>query len=47
MAKRTERNENLATEFISMAKRKLWRCRIAFMISLAGNVVFAAILILR
>lgn len=38
---------NLATEIISMAKRKLWRCRIALIISLAGNVIQAAVLIIR
>lgn len=38
---------NLATEIISMAKRKLWRCRIALIISLAGNVIQAAVLIFR
>lgn len=47
MAKRTERRENLATEIIGMAKRKLWRCRVALIISLAGNVLLAAILIFR
>lgn len=40
MAKRTERTENLATEIISIAKRKLRRCRVALIISLAGNVVY-------
>ena len=43
MAKGTERTENLATEIISMAKRKLRRCRVALIISLADNVVQAAI----
>ena len=43
MAKGTERTENLATEIISMAKRKLWRCRIALIISLAGNIIQAAL----
>ena len=38
---------NLATEIISMAKRKLWRCRIALIISLAGNIIQAAVLIFR
>jgi hypothetical protein len=38
---------NLATEIISMAKRKLWRCRIALIISLVGNVIQAAVLIFR
>lgn len=36
---------NLATEIISMTKRKLWRCRIALIISLAGNMLLAAMLI--
>ena len=47
MAKGTERTENLATEIISIAKRKLRRCRVALIISLAGNVVQAAILFIR
>ena len=47
MAKRTGRGENLATEIISMAKRKLWRCRVALIISLAGNIIQAAVLIFR
>ena len=47
MAERTERRENLATEIISMAKRKLRRCRMALIISLAGNVIQAAVLIFR
>lgn len=47
MAKRTERTENLATEIIGMAKRKLWRCRVALIISLAGNVIQTAVLIFR
>ena len=38
---------NLATEIISMAKRKLWRCRIALIISLTGNVIQAAVMIFR
>ena len=46
MAKRKE-NMNLATEIISMAKRKLWRCRIALIISLAGNIIQAAVLVFR
>lgn len=47
MAKRTEHRENLATEIISMAKRKLWQCRVALIISLVGNVIQAAVLIFR
>lgn len=46
MAKKKE-SVNLATEIIGMVKRKLWRCRIALIISLAGNVLLAAILIFR
>ncbi len=38
---------NLATEIISMAKRKLWRCRVALIISLVGNIIQAAVLIFR
>lgn len=38
---------NFATEIISRAKRKLWRCRIALIISLAGNIIQAAVLIFR
>ena len=45
-AKKKE-GKNLATEIISMAKRKLWRCRIALIISLVGNVIQAAVLIFR
>ncbi len=41
-AKKKER-KSLATEIISMAKRKLWRCRIALIISLAGNITQAAV----
>lgn len=47
MAKRTGRRENLATEIISMAKRKLWRCRVALIIPLAGNIIQAAVLVCR
>ena len=43
-AKKKER-KSLATEIISMAKRKLWRCGIALIISLAGNITQAAVLI--
>ncbi len=38
---------NLATEIICMVKRKLWRCRIALIISLAGNIIQTAVLIFR
>ena len=47
MAKKTEHRENLATEIICMVKRKLWRCWIALIISLAGNIIQAAVLIFR
>lgn len=46
MAKQKEKI-NLATEIICMVKRKLWRCRIALIISLAGNIIQAAVLIFR
>ena len=45
-AKKKE-GKNLATEIISIAKRKLWRCRIALIISLTGNVIQAAVMIFR
>ena len=45
-AKKKE-GKNLATEIISMEKRKLWRCRVALIISLAGNIIQAAVLIFR
>lgn len=47
MAKRTERRENLATEIIGKLKRQIIRYRAALVISLAGNVVLAAVLIFR
>lgn len=46
MAKKKE-EMNLATEIICMVKRKLWRCRVALMISLAGNIIMAAVLVFR
>ena len=46
MAKRKE-NMNLATEILSDMKRQLIRCRIALIISLAGNIIMAAVLIFR
>ena len=46
MAKQ-KKEMNLATEIICMVKRKLWRCRIALIISLAGNAIQAAVLIFR
>ena len=45
-AKKKE-GKNLATEIISMARRKLWRCRIALIISLAGNIIQATIWFFR
>lgn len=47
MAKRTERRENLATEIIEKLKRQIIRYQVALVISLAGNVVLAAVLIFR
>lgn len=38
---------NLATEVLSDMKRRLNRCRIALFVSLAGNVILAAVIILR
>ncbi len=46
MAKRKE-NMNLATEIIWEVKRRLIICRIALVISLAGNIIQAAVLIFR
>ena len=46
MAKRKE-NMNLATEIIWEVKRRLIICRIALIISLAGNIIQAAVLIFR
>lgn len=46
MAKRKE-NMNLATEIIWGMKKRLIICRIALIISLAGNIIQAAILIFR
>ncbi|WP_251500937.1 hypothetical protein [Otoolea muris] len=45
-AKKKE-GKNLATEIISMAKRKLWRCKVALIISLVGNIIQAAIWFFR
>ena len=45
-AKKKE-GKNLATEIIDMAKRKLWRFRVALIISLVGNIIQAAVLIFR
>ena len=46
MAKRKE-NMNLATEIICEVKRRLIICRIALIISLAGNIIQATVLIFR
>ncbi len=46
MAKRKE-NMNLATEILSDMKKQLIRCRIVLIISLAGNIIMAAVLIFR
>ena len=45
-AKKKER-KSLATEIIDMAKRKLWRCRVALIISLTGNAIQAAMWFIR
>ena len=44
MARKKE-NMNLATEIICEVKRRLIICRIALVISLAGNMLLAAMLI--
>lgn len=46
MAKGKERM-SLATEILSDMKRQLIRCRVALIISLAGNIIHAAVLIFR
>lgn len=46
MAKGKERM-NLATGILSDMKRQLIRCRVALIISLAGNIIQAAVLIFR
>ena len=38
---------NLATEILNDMKRPLSRCRAALIISLAGNIIQAAVLIFR
>lgn len=40
-------NMNLATEILSNMKNQLIRCRIALVISLAGNIILAAVVIFR
>ena len=44
---RSKEHMNLATEILSDMKRQLIRCRVALIISLAGNVIQAAVLIFR
>ena len=46
MAKKKE-PINFATEILSDMKRQLTRCRVALIISLAWNVIQAAVLIFR
>ena len=46
MAKGKE-NMNLVTEIIWSMKKRLIICRIALIISLAGNIIQAAVLIFR
>lgn len=46
MARKKE-NMNLATEIICEVKRQLIICRIALAVSLAGNIIMAAVLILK
>ena len=42
---RSKEHMNLATEILSDMKRQLIRCRVALIISLAGNIIQAAVLI--
>ena len=42
---RSKEHMNLATEILSDMKRQLIRCRVALIISLAGNITQAAVLI--
>ena len=44
---RSKEHMNLATEILSDMKRQLIRCRGALIISLAGNIIQAAVLIFR
>lgn len=46
MAKRKEQ-ENFVTELLSDMKRQLIRCRIALIISLAGNIILATVIIIK
>ena len=44
---RSKEHMNIATEILSDMKRQLIRCRVALIISLAGNIIQAAVLIFR
>lgn len=44
---RSKEHTNYVTELLSDMKRQLIRCRIALVISLAGNIIQAAVLIFR
>lgn len=44
---RSKEHTNFVTELLSDMKRQLIRCRIALVISLAGNIIMAAVLILK
>ena len=44
---RSKEHMNLATDILSDMKRQLIRCRVALIISLAGNIIQAAVLIFR
>lgn len=44
---RSKEHMNLATEILSDMKRQLIRCRVALIISLAGNIIQVAVLIFR
>ena len=39
--------ENLATEIIGRTRKKLWWCRVALVVSLAGNIIQAIALVIR
>lgn len=47
MANKREGRENLATEILSDMKRRLIGCRFVLIISLAGNVIQAAMWFIR
>ena len=44
---RNKENANFVTELLSNMKRQLIRCRVALIISLAGNIIQSAVLIFR